>query len=95
MCPEYVESLIESILQYDTQYKPPFFIVFFIPSNEKYGINYETYLTILAATAYPSPELIDVIMAETKKHLGNVIYAADFKILEREKAIEDFSSMLE
>jgi hypothetical protein len=92
---EYVETLIESILEYDEQHHPPFFILFYIPSNDEFGIYYNLYLTILAAQKKPQSHEMDAILIEISRHFGNVIYAADYKVMTPTEIITHLQNVCE
>lgn len=94
MLEEHVEMLIDSIISYDRLYKPPYFILFYLPTNEEYEIYEELYFAVLAAKLKPTEKMINDVMHETRKQVGNMIYAADYEILTKDDAIEQLESIL-
>jgi len=94
MIDEYVEMLIDSIISYDKLYKPPYFILFYLPTSEEYEIYEEIYFAVLAAKMKPTKNMIDDVLYEAKKQVGNMIYAADYEILTKDDAIEQLESIL-
>ena len=84
---EYIEMLINSIETYDKHYKPPYFILFYLPANEDFGKYDDTYFAVLAAMIKPTDDMINDILHETKKQVGNMIFAADYAVLSKDDAI--------
>lgn len=94
MIDEHIEMLIDSIETYDQKYKPPYFILFYIPASEEYGIYEELYFAVLAAMIKPNEDMIDEVLYETSKQIGNIVYAADYEILKKDDAINQLESIL-
>lgn len=92
---EYIEMLIDSIETYDRRFTDPHFIIFYIPSNGKFKTVKKIYLAVLAATSIPNDKMIDIIIKETKKQAGNVIYAAEYVIMKKQAAINYLEEDLE
>ena len=88
----YIEKLIDSIETYDQRYKPPYFILFYIPAHGRHN---PIYFAVLAAMMEPTEAMIDDVLFETKKQVGNMIYAADYLIMKKEEAIDQLESILE
>ncbi len=84
---EYIEMLINSIETYDKRYKPPYFILFYLPANEEYGRYEDTYFAVLAAMIKPTEDMISEILHDTKKQVGNMIFAAEYVVLSKDDAI--------
>jgi len=91
---QYIEMLIDSIEKYDNIHKPPYFILFYIPSNEELEIYDEIYFAVLAAKVKPDEKIIQHAIFETKKRVGNMIFAADYKVLKKDEAINHLESIL-
>lgn len=95
MTEEYIEMLIDSIISYDKLYKPPYFILFYLPANEEYDRYDEMYFAVLAAMIEPTKEMIDEVLYETKKQIGNIVYAADYHVLRKDEAINQLEAILD
>jgi len=91
---EYIEMLIDSIISFDEEYNPPYFILFYLPQSEEYEIHSELYFAVLAAKIKPNEEMINEVLYETKKRIGNIIYAADYEVLRRNDAIRQLENSL-
>ena len=92
---QYIEMLIDSIENYDKRYKPPYFILFFLPPSEEHGREEAMYFAVLAAMIKPNASMIDDVLFETKKQVGNMIYAADYVVLKKEEAILQLEAALD
>lgn len=92
---EHIEMLINSIETYDKRYKPPYFILFYLPASEEYSRYEETYFAVLAVMVKPDENLLVDILAETKKKVGNMIYAADYVVLKKDDAISKLESIID
>ena len=84
---EYIEMLINSIETYDKRYKPPYFILFYLPADEEFGRYESTYFAVLAAMIKPTGDMINEILHDTKKQVGNMIFAAEYIVLSKDDAI--------
>jgi hypothetical protein len=84
----YVEMLIQSIEIFDKKYKSPFFILFYLDENEEYGRSSKTYVTALATSVEPSTEIMEEIIFNHKRQLGNMIFMLDYEILTKAEAID-------
>ena len=94
MYDEYIEMLIDSIEVYDAKYHPPYFILLYIPANAEYDRNEDLYFAALATKVNPTEDMIDEIFYETKKELGNIVYAAEYEILKKDAVIDHLESLL-
>jgi hypothetical protein len=52
------------------------------------------YFAALAAMIKPNEIILDEILFETKKQLGNIVYAAEIEILTKDDAIDHLESLL-
>lgn len=87
--------LINSIETYDKRYKPPYFILFYLAADEEYGRYADIYFAVLAAMIKPTDDMINDLLHETKKQVGNMIFAADYVILSKDDAICHLEEALE
>lgn len=94
MYEDYIELLIDSIQSYDEKYHPPYFILLYLPANEEYDRHEDMYFAALAAMIKPNEIILDEILFETKKQLGNIVYAAEIEILTKDDAIDHLESLL-
>ena len=92
---EYVEMLIQSIEIFDKKYKPPFFILLYLDENEEYGRSGKTYVSALAASIKPNTELMEDIIFNHKRQMGNMIFMFDYEILNKQEAIKHLEMSLE
>ena len=91
---QYIEMLINAIETYDKRYKPPYFILFYLPPDEEHGRDEVMYFAVLAAMIKPDENMINDVLFHTKKQVGNMIYAADYLVLKKEDAIMQLESSL-
>ena len=94
MTEEYIEMLIESINEYDRKFNPPYFILFYLAANQEFSIQNDIYFAVLAAKIKPNDLMIEDILYETKKQIGNIIYAADYKVMNKDDAIDQLEYCL-
>ncbi len=94
MYEDYIELLIDSIHSYDEKYHPPYFILLYLPANDDYDRHDDMYFAALAAMIKPTATLLDEILFETKKQLGNIVYAAEIEILTKDDAIKHLEALL-
>lgn len=94
MYDDYIELLIDSIETYNNKYHPPYFILLYLPRSEEFDKPEELYFAALAAMLKPNEDMIAEIFFETRKQIGNIVYAADYKVLKKDQAIEHLESLL-
>lgn len=94
MYDDYIEMLIDSIEVYDSKYHPPYFVLLYLPANEDYDRHEDMYFAALAAMIKPTEDLIHEIFYETRKQIGNIVYAAEYEILRKDEAIDHLESLL-
>lgn len=95
MYEDYITFLIDSIESYDKKYHPKYFILLYIPSSDEYDRPEDMYFAALAAKIKPTKQSIDSILLAAKAQMGNIVYAAETKILKKEDAISHLESLLD
>jgi len=89
-----IESIINSILKIeDCKLNPTKFIIFIIPSSTEFNTP-EIYLNVVALKSDLEFDEIHYIMHETRKAVGNIIFACDYKILAKEEVIHHLENLL-
>jgi hypothetical protein len=66
----------------------------YLPASEEFDKPEELYFAALAAMLKPTEDMIAEIFFETRKQIGNIVYAADYKVLKKDQAIEHLESLL-
>lgn len=87
---EHIEMLLDAIYEYDET--APYIILLYIPSNDESIPDF--YFAVMAALRIPNPDEINDLLRETKKDVGNMIYAAELLILPRNEAIEHLENLI-
>jgi len=90
---ESIQQLIDSIEQYDAQDQPPYYVLWYIDGEE-----YETpdqYFAVMAIKIKPDEHMMNDIKRQSKSEIGNMIYAADYLVYDKEDAIEHLESLFD
>lgn len=95
MFDDYIEILLESIEDYNKKFHAPYYILLYLPANEEYDRPDEMYFAVLASMVKPNEEMISEIFFETRKQLGNIIYAADYVVKTYDEAVNYLESLID
>lgn len=90
---EHIQQLIESIEIYDETDNPPFYILWYIDGEDYDRI--DQYFAVMAIKVKPDKFMMESIKRDSKKQIGNIIYAADYLIMNKDDAIIHLENMLE
>jgi hypothetical protein len=92
---ENIETLIDSIEEYYYRFKPPLFILFYIPSRHDIEDKSDaTYFAALAIKQMPTEDILMTILHESREEIGNIIFGAEFDIVTKDEAIDLLESLL-
>ena len=90
MFDEQIELLIDAVEHYDAS--APYIMLLYIESDTEDIPDF--YFAAMALLKKPNPDEISALFHISKLDMGNMIYAADYIILKREKALHYLESLL-
>lgn len=93
MFEEQIEVLIDAIETYNTA--DPYIILLYIPSSDDdEHYDFDFYFAVLSSKRKPNEEEMKALIRYTKYDLGNMIYAAETLVMERDDAIGYLTSLI-
>ena len=93
MSEEQIQQLIDSIEYYDETDNSPFYILWYL-DGEEYDI-IDQYFAVMAVKTKPDKHMMTAIKRQSKDEIGNIIYAADYIICDKEGAIDHLENLLD
>jgi hypothetical protein len=90
---DHIQQLIDSIEHYDETDRPPYYVLWYIDGEE-----YETpdqYFAVMAIKMRPDKYMMEDIKRQSKQEIGNIIYAADYLIYNKDQAIDHLESLID
>ena len=93
MFEEQLEILIDAIESYGEF--DPYIILLYIPSSDDDEYyDFDFIFAAMSAKRMPSEKDKEQLLTSTKADIGNMVYATEMMVLEREKAIDYLSSLI-
>lgn len=89
---DYIQMLISSIEHFDESDVVPYFILLYLDSGNEEDERF--YFAVLSAMKYPSKEEMDELFYQTKNKAGNMIFAAEYLIMNKFDAIDHLENLL-
>jgi len=93
MLEEQIEVLLDAIESYNVD--DPYIILLYIPcSDDDDYFDFDFIFAAMSSKKKPNKGEIDALIKHTKRDIGNMVYASEMLIMEREEAIDYLTSLI-